>query len=246
MRAPLSPDSGLTEQSNDLLKALFEDHRARVSTRVVRQEMAKGDLLYDPGDSIEYCYFPCGAAMATYYVVMDDGLAVETATVGREGALGGIVSHGRLPAFARSTVLHGGTFLKIPLRDLAMLKDEVPSVARLFDRYADCFVAQVFQSVACNATHTIEQRVARWLTAAIERTGSNQMTITQEQLGELLGVGRTYASRVLQRFKDRGVIEIRRGRLVIRDEDALRATACSCNSVIAAHFAAVLGGVYPD
>lgn len=246
MRYMTAPDTALTEQPNDLLKVLFDDHRARVATRVSRQELKKGDLLYDPGDSIEYCYFPCGAAMATYYVVMDDGLAVETATVGREGALGGIVSHGRLPAFARSTVLHGGTFLKIPLRDLEALKEEVPSVARLFNRYADCFVAQVFQSVACNATHTIEQRVARWLTAAIERTGSNQMAITQEQLGELLGVGRTYASRVLQRFKDRGVLEIRRGRLLIRDEDALRATSCRCNSVIASHFATVLGGVYPD
>lgn len=246
MHAPNLSESGLADQTNDLLKVLFEDHRTRVATRVSRQELRKGDLLYDPGDSIEYCYFPCGAAMATYYVVMDDGLAVETATVGREGALGGIVSHGRLPAFARSTVLHGGTFLKIPLRELAVLKDEVPSVARLFDRYADCFVAQVFQSVACNATHTIEQRVARWLTAAIERTGSNQMTITQEQLGELLGVGRTYASRVLQRFKERGVIEIRRGRLIVRDVDALRAASCNCNSVIASHFSAVLGGVYPD
>lgn len=236
----------MSDETNDLLTALFEDHRSRVSTRVAKQVLRKGDTLYDPGDTIEYCYFPCGAAMATYYVVMEDGAAVETATVGREGALGGIVSHGRLPAFARSTVLHGGTFLKIPLRELEQLKEDVPSIERLFNRYADCFVAQVFQSVACNATHTIEQRVARWLSAAIERTGTNDMAITQEQLGELLGVGRTYASRVLQRFKARKIIDIRRGRLVIMDEDALRATACSCNSVIADHFSSVLGGIYPE
>ncbi len=184
--------------------------------------------------------------MATYYVVMDDGLGVETATVGREGALGGIVSHGRLPAFARATVLHGGTFLRIPLRELEQLKEDLPSVDRLFNRYADCFVAQIFQSVACNATHTIEQRVARWLTAAAERTGTNDMAITQEQLGELLGVGRTYASRVLQRFKARGILDIRRGRLVILQEGSLRETACTCNSVIAEHFSTVLGGIYPE
>ncbi|MFC0588205.1 Crp/Fnr family transcriptional regulator [Novosphingobium aquiterrae] len=236
----------MTIDGNDLLSALFEDHRTRLSSRVSSQQLAKGQLLYDPGDSIEYCYFPCGAAMATYYVVMDDGMAVETATVGREGALGGIVSHGRLPAFARSTVLQGGTFLRLPLRELEQLKDDVPSIGRLFDRYADCFVAQVFQSVACNASHTIEQRVARWLSAAIVRTGGNDMAITQEQLGELLGVGRTYASRVLQRFKERGVIEIRRGRLVVRDEKALHDTACTCNAVIAHHFKVVLGGIYPD
>ncbi|MBS0476771.1 MAG: Crp/Fnr family transcriptional regulator [Proteobacteria bacterium] len=231
---------------NDLLMALSEDDRARVAARLSRQDLAKGAMLHDPGNPIDYCYFPSGAAVASYRVVLADGLAVETATVGREGALGGVVSHGPIPAFARSSVLQGGTFLRIALRDLDQLKQGIPAVERLFDRYADCFMAQVLQSTACDAAHTIEQRVARWLIAATWRSGSNKLVMTQEQMGELLGIGRTYASRVLQRFKDNDLIEIRRGRLIVIDQDAVRSAACGCNAAIASHYATVLGGIYPE
>lgn len=229
--------------TNHLLAVLSDDHRARLDDRLAHLVLRKGDRLCEPGDPIEQCYFPCDGAIAGFFVVLDDGLAVETATVGREGALGGIVSHGRLPAFSRSTVLAGGVFLRIPLSDLEALKRDIPAIDRLFARYADCFVAQVFQSIACNASHTIEQRIARWVGAMLDRTGDGMVDLTQEQLGELLGVGRTYASRALQRFRRSGVIDIRRGRLVVHDRAALDHLACTCNARIADHFDSVLGNV---
>lgn len=232
--------------SNDLLAALLEEDRGRLAGQITKVTLDRGSRLYEPGDLIEQCYFPADGAIAGYFIVLDDGLAVETATVGREGALGGIVSHGRLPAFARSSVLSPGTFLRIPMAQLEALKREVPAVDRLFNRYADCFVAQVFQSAACNASHTIEQRLARWLGAMLDRTGGEMVELTQEQLGELLGVGRTYASRVLQRFRQRGVIDIRRGRLLVRNRQVLDGLACSCNVHVKAHYRNVLGGIYAD
>lgn len=231
---------------NNLLASLLAEDLEFLEPFLSRVTFPRDARLYEPGDSIEQCYLPCGSAIAGYFIVMEDGAAIETAMVGREGALGGIVSYGRLPAFARSSVFHEGTFLKISLRELDRAKSERPSIARLFNRYADCFVAQIFQSVACNAAHTIEQRAARWLSAAVERTGSTSVVLTQEQLGSLLGVGRTYVSRVLQRLKSAGMITIHRGGLEVRHAEALRSIACSCNDRIEQHFDEVLRGVYPD
>ena len=118
---------------------------------------------------------------------MDDGRRVETALVGREGAIGGIVSEGRLPAYARAEVQYPGPFWRISVADLEAAKTGSGSLRHVFMHYADCLVTQIFQAAACSATHTIEQRSAKWLLAAYERTGSCTVPITQEQLGSMLG-----------------------------------------------------------
>jgi CRP-like cAMP-binding protein len=206
---------------------------------------AIGRTMQAPGSQVEWAYFPIGKAMASYRISFGDGREVETAVIGREGAVGGIVSRGHLPAFALAVVLFGGTFARISIRDLEALKAEEPAIAALFNRYADCLLAQVFQSNACNASHTLEQRAARWLIAACERTGSDELTLTQEQLAGLLGVGRSYTTRVIGRFKAEGVVETQRGRLTVVDPENLTAMACDCNTIIRSHFDTVLKGVYP-
>ena len=108
-------------------------------------------------------------------------------------------------------------------------------------------LAQIFQSTACNAVHSIEQRTAKWILAAMERTDGNDIVpLTHEQLSTLLGVGRSYASRVIQSFKAEGVLETRRGAIVIRDTDKLRQRSCLCNDAVKDHFEEVLRGVYPS
>jgi CRP-like cAMP-binding protein len=178
-------------------------------------------------------------------VMLEDGRGVETALVGREGALGGIVSQGRLPAYARAMVQFPGPFYRLEARELEQAKMHSPTLRHLFARYADCLVAQMFQSVACNAAHTIEQRAAKWLIAALERTGDHDVPLTQEQLAAMLGVGRSYISRVVQGMKSRGVLETRRGGVRVRDMDALRRLSCGCNAAVRNHFDEVLKGVYP-
>lgn len=234
------------ECTNHLLQALRDEDSAVIAPLLRRTHLPAGAMLYHPGDTIEQCYFPCGKSIASFFVVMENGHAIETAMVGREGALGGIVSDGKLPAFARASVLHGGDFLKIGLADLNRIKEARPSVERLFSRYADCFIAQVFQSVACNAAHSIEQRAARWLGAAIERTGTSTIAMTQDQLAGLLGVGRSYASRVLRGFRHEDLVATHRGAIEVLDADGLRQLACECNDLIHAHFDEVLRGVYPE
>src|SRR5712672_4616040 len=165
---------------------------------------------------------------------------------GREGAVGGIVSQGYLPAFTRIMVKFGGPFVRLHVGKLNAAKARSTTLCNVFARYADCMLAQIFQSTACNAIHSIEQRTAKWIVSAMERTDGNDVVpLTHEQLATLLGVGRSYTSRVMQTFKAEGVLETRRGSILVINRDALRMRACLCNEAVKNHFEEVLRGVYP-
>jgi CRP-like cAMP-binding protein len=142
-------------------------------------------------------------------------------------------------------VTQGGDFLKISSKTLEELKDQSRPINQLFSRYADCLVAQILQSVACNARHSIEQRAARWLSAAISRTAGDHIRMTQAQLGTFLGVGRSYVARVLARLREEGVIETKRGGITILNRAKLAGMSCDCTQLVVDHFDTVLRGVYP-
>lgn len=230
---------------NNLLRALRPNDYALIAPALEATNFPARRLLYNPGDHVGTVYFPCGPTLVSYLVTNEDGRDVETMLVGREGAVGGIVSHGNLPAYTRMIVQFGGPFAHLRLDMLEAAKSQSPSLSRMFARYADCMLAQMVQSAACNATHSIEQRTAKWIVSAMERTGDNIVPLTQEQLAAMLGVGRSYASRVIQTFRREALLETRRGSLLVMNRDALAAKACLCNEQVKAHFETVLSGVYP-
>jgi Crp-like helix-turn-helix domain len=240
------PDRSGVRPNNNLLRRLSDSDFALIAPHLTQAESAPDDLLYDPGDDVDTVHFPCNASLAAYLVPNEDGRDVETILVGREGAVGGIVSLGYLPAYTRITVKFGGAFAHLPVGKLDAAKTTSPSLRNVFARYADCLLAQMFQSTACNAIHSIEQRTAKWIISAMERNeGSNIVPLTHEQLATLLGVGRSYASRVIQTFKAEELVETRRGSIVVRDVDGLKLRACQCNESVKKHFEEVLRGVYP-
>jgi DNA-binding transcriptional regulator YhcF (GntR family) len=231
---------------NNLLRRLSAGDFALLEPHLLSEEGPAGELLYNPGDDVEIVHFPCGPSLATYMVPNEDGRDVETILVGREGAVGGIVSEGYLPAYTRIMVKFGGPFVRLRVAKLEAAKLKSQSLRNVFARYADCMLAQMFQSTACNAIHSIEQRTAKWIVSAMERTDGDTVPLTHEQLATLLGVGRSYASRVIQTFKAEGVLETRRGSILVRNPDALRLRACQCNESVKNHFEEVLRGVYPS
>jgi hypothetical protein len=236
---------GADRPYNNLLRRLSASDFALIEPHLAHEEAHGSDLLYNPGDDVETVHFPCGPSLASYLVPNEDGRDVETILVGREGAVGGIVSHGNLPAYAKIVVQFGGPFIRLKARDLEAAKSKSLTLRYLFARYADCLLAQVFQSTACNAIHSIEQRTAKWIIAAMDRTGDHIVPLTHEQLAFMLGVGRSYTSRVIQTFKNDGVLETRRGALLVNNRDALQARSCLCNESVKSHFESVLLGVYP-
>ena len=231
---------------NNLLRRLSSADFALIAPHLVQQEAKAGDLIYKPVDDVETVHFPCGPSLATFLVPNEDGRDVETILVGREGAVGGIVSQGYLPAYTRIMVKFGGPFVRLRVAKLEAAKTKSATLRNVFARYADCMLAQIFQATACNAVHSIEQRAAKWIISAMERTNSDGVVpLTHEQLATLLGVGRSYTSRVIQTFKAEGVLETRRGSILIRNRDALQIRACLCNEAVKNHFEEVLRGVYP-
>lgn len=230
---------------NYLLRRLQPDDYALLAPHLVEHMRGGTYLLYSPGDNVELVHFPCGPSLVSYLVTNEDGRDVETVLVGREGAVGGIVSLGHLPAYCRIVVKYAGPFVQMPVRVLEEAKTRSKPLRFLFARYADCLLAQVFQATACNAIHSIEQRAAKWIPAAMDRTGTTTVPLTHEQLALMLGVGRSYMSRVIQTLKAEGVLDTRRAALVVRDMDALKARSCRCNDAVKHHFEAVLRGLYP-
>src|SRR5947209_14188906 len=230
---------------NNLLRRLSEPDYTLISDDLDDCTLDEDELLYDPGDHVELVHFPCGPSLVSYLIANEDGRDVEATLVGREGAVGGIVSQGYLPAYSRIVVKFGGPFARLPIGKLELAKLKSPGLRDVFARYADCLLAQIFQSTACNAIHSIEQRTAKWIVSAMDRTGSDVVPLTHEQLAGMLGVGRSYVSRVIQIFKIEGIVETRRGAIVVRNRAALDAKACQCNDSVKTHFEAVLRGVYP-
>lgn len=232
---------------NNLLRRLNDADFALIEPHLVAADADPNDLLYSPGDNVETVHFPCGPSLVSYMVATEDGRGVETILIGREGAVGGIVSQGYLPAYTRITVKFAGPFARLPVGKLDAAKSTSHTLSNVFSRYADCMLAQIFQSTACNAIHSIEQRTAKWIISAMERTdGEDIVPLTHEQLATLLGVGRSYTSRVIQTFKAEGTLETRRGSILVRNPDMLRNRSCACNEAVKGHFDEVLRGVYPD
>jgi DNA-binding transcriptional regulator YhcF (GntR family) len=238
--------NGIDRPNNNLLRRLNASDFGLIAPHLAPEEAEASDLLYNPGDDVDTVHFPCGPSLASYLVANEDGRDVETILVGREGAVGGIVSLGYLPAYTRIMVKFGGPFVRLPIGKLDAAKATSASLRNVFARYADCMLAQMFQSTACNAIHSIEQRTAKWIISAMERTnGNNIVPLTHEQLATLLGVGRSYASRVIQTLKAEGVLETRRGSILVRNREVLQMRACLCNETVKNHFEEVLRGVYP-
>jgi hypothetical protein len=231
---------------NNLLRSLRDADYALIAPHLSAAEHSVGDVLYNPGDDVDVVHFPCGPAMVSFVISAEDGHDVETVLVGREGAVGGVVSHGRLPAYSRIVVKFGGRFACLGIADLEAAKASSPALRNTFVRYADCLLAQIFQASACNAIHSIEQRAAKWMLAAIERTGDAVVPFTHEELAAMLGAGRSHTTRVLNEFRSRGLIETRRGSVLVRDHDGLKRIACRCNDLVHSHFDEVLAGVYPN
>lgn len=234
-----------TAHENRLLAALKPQDLDLLLPSFTMHECAAGKILQEAGSDVRFAWFPLDVAAASFVVAADSNHMVDAALIGREGAIGGLVSTGRLPAYARAHVQFGGRFLRLPLAALAQAKEQSPALAHWVTRYGDCFVAQLFQSAACNASHTIAQRLARWLIATRDRIGSDEIVITQEQLGEMLGVGRSFINRSLRQLGSAGILGSRRRRILILDLDRLNAIACDCNHRIRDHFDAILTGVYP-
>lgn len=225
---------------NRLLSTFSSDARALIEPFGTMVELETGDVVLQRGGEVKAALFPVGPTMISLTIELADGRTVEAALIGRRGAVGGIVSCGHAPAFARADVLVGGAAFRVPMEVLEEAKSRSPFIANLFCRFSDYLLALVMQSVACNAFHSITERTVRWLLHAQDRTG-DRIALTQQALANLLGVQRTTVNAVVQSLDQEGLISTGRGVVRVLDRAGLKRRSCECYQQLEDHFDAVIG-----
>ena len=148
---------------NRLLSTFSREARALIEPFATTVELEVGESILQRGVHVSSSHFPVGPTMVTLTVGLIGGRSTEVASIGSEGAVGGIVSCGHAPAFSSAEVLVGGPALRVPMAALEDAKARSHFISNLFCRYSDYLLSTVMQSVACNAFHSIPERTARWL-----------------------------------------------------------------------------------
>jgi len=164
--------------------------------------------------------------------VMEDGQEIETALVGRDGAVGAFVGLGRWNAFARATVQIPATCAVITESYFRAAVSRNEPIRDLMLRFRETLFGQVQQTAACNALHPLEARLARWLLQALDLTDHRELPLTQEGLAKMLGVRRTSVTLAANSFQADGLIRYRRGHIVVLNRVGLEHVACECYRAI--------------
>ena len=212
---------------------------ARLEPHLEHAEFERGTVFYEPGQAIDTVYFP-NTGVISLLSVMDDGSAVETATVGSESAVGLLAGMTRITAFSRIIGQSAGVVSRIRAERLRAVSASTPLLRDVIQRHCDALLANAQQSVACNALHDVEERFCRWLLVCHDRLDGDEMQLTQEFLAMMLGVQRTTVSQVASMLQEAGLIRYQRGRLVVLDRAGLERRACECYRHVCAHTQRVL------
>jgi len=234
-------------RANRLLAVLAPEDFAALEPHLEIVNLSRGAVLYDTGDIIRYAYFPHDA-LVCLVGAMEDGRLVEVALFGREGLCGLLGALVNREAFGRYTVQIPGAASRIALERLHGAIGLRPRLRRLVLSYSDALLAQAFQTVACNAVHTVEARCCRWILNTRDRMDQDTLPLTHETLSEMLGVQRSTVSLILRSLQATGLIVQRRGGITVTDRAGLEQTTCECYGKIRRHFEQLLPGTYapPD
>ena len=230
----------VTHSHNRLLDALPKDAQTLITPHLSQVELERGRLLYDPGDLIDQVYFPHDGVISLM-TLMENGAAIESATIGPEGALGLMAAVAPRQSLSRAIVQTPLKAARISAERLHEVWERSPAVRDLVERHTEAIFGHAIQSVACNALHSVEARFCRWLLTCHDRISTDTVALTQEFLADMLGVQRTTVTAVARSLQEKGVIRYRRGVVDIIDRPALEALTCECYGAIRKTYQRLLG-----
>lgn len=235
---PQRPPGSAT--GNRLIDALPPEERARLLPLLAPVRLARGQRLHGVYEPITHVYFPL-TAFVSLLVVLEDGRQIEVAAVGREGIVGLSLAMGATADMHLALVQVPGEALALTAEAFQAVLPGLPALHLLLTRYALLRFAQMAQSVACNAFHSLSERCARWLLEAYSRVGNPDLPLTQDFLAAMLGVHRPTVTAALGMLQQAGLIGTARGRIRILDPDRLREAACECYRVVVSETERLLG-----
>lgn len=218
-------------QRNRLLNALPPAERARIEPHLQFVPMPLGAVLYESGDHLRHVYFPIDSIVSLLYV-MEDGASAEIAVVGNEGVIGVALFMGGETTPSRAIVQSAGYAFRLPGQ---RLKDEFRCNGALqvsLLRYTQALITQMAQTAVCNRHHSLDQQLCRWLLLSLDRLASNQLTMTQELIANMLGVRREGVTESAGKLQRLGVIRYNRGQITVLDRSKLEQLSCECYGVV--------------
>jgi CRP-like cAMP-binding protein len=218
-------------QANHLLAAMPPEAFDLMAHDLSQVTLEQGQPIYEAGAPVEQIYFP-QSGMISLQVVTNNGNVIETGIVGREGAVGLHAALGKRLAFTRATTQIGGQCSKIHASKVAQSVQQYPAVREMIGQYTEVLWAEAQQISACNAIHDAPARFCRWLLQSADRSGSDNLLLTQELMAEMLGVRRTTVTLLAQNLKSKNAIDYSRGRLRILNREHLEHSSCECYAVM--------------
>ena len=217
-----------TGNANRLLAALPSAEYSRILPSLTVVPLKLKDFLHRPGEPIRDVYFP-GGGFCSMLTVLEDGRMVEIATVGREGMIGVSAILDGAPVTSAAMVQGAtDTCYRMKVDAFRQEIDRRGAFHELLGHYAQALFGFVAQSTACNAIHSVEQRLARWLLMAQDRMGSDEFPLTQEFVAMMLAASRPTVTVVAGTLQKAGLIKYRHGRVTIMDRENLEAASCEC------------------
>src|ERR1700694_5047254 len=226
-------------RSNRLLGALETASRNRIDPHLEPIKLKLGAIVCEAGGPLKHAYFPQGGVLSLL-TVLENGSAIETANIGSEGAFGLFAAMYSRVSFNRCLFQLRGSMVGCPIEVLQVEFKHSEHVRDLFVSYSETLLSQVQQTVACNALHTTEERMCRWLLMMHDRAEGESLPYTHEFLSQMLGANRKSVTLAAQALQMAGLISYRRGTIQIVDRAGLEKATCECYAIVKERFDAFL------
>ena len=231
----------MAQSPNMLLNTLPAKTFAAIEPHLKTVELVHGEVLGEAGDSITRVYFP-HSGVISLVVELSVGDMIETAMVGRDGALNISSALDGKVSLNKAIVQLAGAASTIDVDQLRKIVREFDAFRSLLIRHEQVLFAQSQQSAACNASHSVEARMCRWLLRMRDLAAAADLMLTQEFLAQMLGVRRPSVSLVANTLQKAGLIKYRRGNIRLLDVAGLNDGSCECYGTVKAHYDRMLAG----
>jgi len=240
----MNPDMSSTHDPNQnhLLAALLDAEFKRLAPHLELVPMLLGDVLYESGGKLQHVYFPTTSIISLHYV-LENGGSSEIAGVGNEGVVGISLFMGGDTTPSHAVVQASGHAYRLQSQILLDEFNRAGPVLRLLLRYTQALITQMSQTAVCNRHHTVQQQLCRWLLLTLDRLPSNELTMTQELIANMLGVRREGVTEAAGKLQNCGFISYRRGHITVLDRAGLESDVCECYDVVKKEFARLLSDV---
>jgi CRP-like cAMP-binding protein len=221
---------------NQILATLSQSDLARLQPRLREVTFSPNEIISEPGQQASQVFFPHAGTVISLVVELESGHRLEAALIGRDGVLGGAAALDSAPSVSTAVAQMPGRATAIRVDDLKRVAEQSPSVRSMLARNEQFLLAQSQQSAACNARHSIEERLCRWLLRMSDAAGTPDLNATHDLLAQMLGVQRASITIAASGLQQKGLIKYSRGRIHIADEAGLLACSCECYEAVKQHY----------